>query len=270
MHVGGESRSDNVSSSVWDGQTAVWHVNYGKEGSAEGKGYYANVANSNVATMRAWDSGGLADADGKVGAARRISNGNQGAGGSYFRVGGNALLAELGNHFTTSMWFKYKDGGQMTGDDRLASHKYNNDGEWNASGWEISLHNNKPKELLVRGCGGNAYTVETSSNGFNSGDWYHIVVIYDDADVKVYINGTAVTGTGSIEAASNASDKNLTFGGSNHASATYSSLKGVLDEIRLGAGSLSADRIKADYETVANPDFFSASEVVTGFTVIIK
>ena len=264
------SGTDANRAAVWSGQTGVWHVNYGKEGSAEGKGYYANVANSNVATMRAWDSGNLADADGRVGAARRISNGNQGAGGSYFRVGGNALLAELGNHFTTSMWFKYKDGGQMTGDDRLASHKYNTDGEWNASGWEISLHNNKPKELLVRGCGGNAYTVETPSSGFNSGDWYHIVVVYDDTDVKVYINGTAVTGTGSIAAASNASDKNLTFGGSNHASATYSSLKGVLDEIRLGAGSLSADRIKADYETVANPDFFSANEVVTGFIVIIK
>lgn len=266
MHVGGESRSDNVPSSVWSGQTAVWHVNYGKEGSAEGKGYYANVANSNVATMRAWDSGNLTDADGKIGAARRISNGNQGASGSYFRVGGNALMAELGNNFTTSMWFKYKDGGQMTGDDRLASHKA---GAWDTNGWEISLHNNNPKELYVRGNGGNAYVATTPTSGFNSGDWHHVAVAYNGTDVTVYVNGTKVTGTGSIQAASNAANVSLTFGGTNSGD-TYSSLKGVLDEIRLGAGSLSADRIKADYETVANDQFFRMGKYTPGFAVIVR
>ena len=63
-------------------------------------------------------------------------------------------------------------------------------------------------------------------------------------------------------------DRNLSFGCDEDGSEI--TFKGWLDEIRLGAGSLSADRIKADYETVVNPDFFTAGPSYSGCAVIVR
>ena len=44
----------------------------------------------------------------------------------------------------------------------------------------------------------------------------------------------------------------------------YSSFNGQYDEIRLRGGTLSADRIKADYDMIANRDFCTYGKVEGG------
>ena len=71
-----------------------------------------------------------------------------------------------------------------------------------------------------------------------------------------------------IDAAKN-NDCDLSFG--NNAEKDEIPFKGWLDEIRLATGALSADRIKADYETVANRNFFTASPYrKIGMTLIVR
>lgn len=255
--------------SVWSGMTGVWHVNYGVEGSVEEKGYYANSAQNPVSTFRAWDKNVVGTEDGAVGKARWISRDAAGGSGRFIRASKNDVMAGLGSTFTASIWFKYKMTGQGVGDDRLFSHKRN--GEYNVEGWEVNLNKSNAKLLEVRGGGGATYQKELFPDGANSGDWYNVVTIFDGTKLTVYINGEfADEETGKISAADNSKDWSLTFGCSNHENGNYSSFKGILDEIRLGVGSLSADRIRADYETVAKPDFFSASQYAPGFTVLLR
>ena len=100
----------------------------------------------------------------------------------------------------------------------------------------------------------------------NDGNWHYVTAVYNDASVSLYENGVYRLAVDIGKASNN--DYALSFG--NNASQNEVPFKGWLDEIRLGAGSLSADRIKADYETVANENFFSATEGSSGFFIVVR
>ena len=88
--------------------------------------------------------------------------------------------------------------------------------------------------------------------------WVNILVIFEDDVVTTYANGRNV-GTGSISAVLD-NDDYLTFGGYGG----LFSLNGQYDEIRLRGGSLSADRIKADYDMIVNRNFLRYGSVENG------
>ena len=272
MEVGGPLVTDNVPYSVFSDQAAVWHLNYGLEGSVEGRGYYANSATESRATMRGWDSGNLvAHGEGVVGEGQLVSTAGQNVNdGHYIEMSKNGLMTGLTSTFTASVWMKYATPGQMTGDDRLLSHK----GEWNAgNGWELTLTKSDNHVLEIRGADGTTCSVRAFPDGANSGDWYHVVVAFDGADPVVYVNGDAVDRSQYFEtqdfitAAINDGEHALTMGSGN--SHNYTTFKGTLDEVRLMTGNPSAARVKADYETVANANFFSIHEYRAGFVISI-
>ena len=249
--------------SVWSGQTAVWHLHMNTVYDGDGTGRYGNSAKESMNDLRGWNNGTITVADGIVGESRRISTGAKGdKGGGYAIVVSNSDLLDIGNNFTVSLWLRYpKD--QVPGWDRVISRKesYNS-----GDGWEITLAQDTPANLDVRGSNQKSGGQNFFSSPVNDGNWHYVTAVYSGTSVLLYENGVERLAVEIDEAVNN--DKDLAFG--NIAKKDEVTFKGWLDEIRLGAGSLSADRIKADYETVANPDFFSASEVVTGFTVIIK
>ncbi len=272
MEVGGAMSAGNVPHETWNGQLIVWHVNYGREGSPEGRGFYANAAQANVQTMRAYDSGNILEAEGIVGRARQISNGAYDVSdGHYIEMGANELMMGLGDNFTASVWFKYI-AGQRPGDDRIFSFK--SGGEWNANGWEILLNRDNEYIIEIRGDEGYTFKQRVFPDGANTGDWYHLVTVFDGTDMSVYVNGVLSNGEviGSdtaIKAASQSTTRPLTIG-CNVSKHNYNTFKGTLDEIRLAPGSISAARVKADYETVANSDFFRMRSYSPGLSVIIR
>lgn len=249
--------ADELRASVWSGQTGVWHLDY------DSTVYFGNSAQTAKTTLRAWQNGTTyKDENGIVGVSRRISTGGQGGTGGNAIVASNSDLLDLGDNFTVSAWIKYpKD--QAPGWDRIISRKnaYNS-----SDGWEITTASGNPSNIDVRGGSQTSGGAGFFSSPVNDGNWHHVTAVYNDASVSLYENGVYRLAVDIGKASNN--DYALSFG--NNASQNEVPFKGWLDEIRLGAGSLSADRIKADYETVANNQFFKMSAYVPGFAVIVR
>lgn len=91
-------------------------------------------------------------------------------------------------------------------------------------------------------------------------DWVFVTAIYDGPRVTYYENGAYVAEGEIVPATDNSLP--LSFG--NQSSGLESSFNGQYDEIRLRGGSLSADRIKADYDMIANRDFCTYGKVEGG------
>ena len=249
--------ADELRASVWSGQTGVWHLDY------DSTVYFGNSAQTAKTTLRAWQNGTTyEDENGIVGVSRRISTGGQGGTGGNAIVASNSDLLDLGDNFTVSAWIKYpKD--QAPGWDRIISRKnaYNS-----SDGWEITTASGNPSDIDVRGGSQTSGGAGFFSSPVNDGNWHYVTAVYDDASVSLYENGVYRLSVDIGKASNN--DYDLSFG--NNASKNEVPFKGWLDEIRLGAGSLSADRIKADYETVANENFFSATDGSSGFFIGLR
>ena len=85
-------------------------------------------------------------------------------------------------------------------------------------------------------------------------------MVYQGASGSFYENGSLLT-NGVITAA-NDNGKMFVLGGA-LADDSYS-LNGQYDEIRLRGGTLSADRIKADYDMIVNRNFLRYGPVGNG------
>ncbi len=112
--------------------------------------------------------------------------------GGYFQAKGNPLVGA--DHFTISVWFK---AAEPMNNYKLASAAVWSGGN-NASGWNIGTHYSElwadNQEGSLRGGPGWERGVE-----FRKGEWNHLVVSYDGAHVREYVNGKqslSIQGTG--------------------------------------------------------------------------
>jgi hypothetical protein len=90
--------------------------------------------------------------------------------------------------------------------------------------------------------------VQTGRNSAPVGSWYHVVGVYDDKDVKIYLNGE-LRGrrTFDLETGSTTPDKNLVIGAMSYESTIKAFFGGRIDEIRIYDGALSDAEIWALY-----------------------
>ena len=241
---------------VWSGQTGVWHL--------DGTGHAYNSAAEDVNSLRGWNNGTVYADAGVAGGARLLSKSTvQDAKEGHIVVSKSTAL-NLGNTFTVSGWFKYYNKNQNTGYDRLFGYKT----KWDSSdGWEVTLIKGSSGELGIRG-GTSASCNAVLSSPINDGEWHFLTIAYTGTTASVYENGVRILEDGNIGTA--AGDSSVDFVIGNNGSKDEVTFKGTVDEVRYGAGTLSADRIKADYETVANADFFSAGVYKPGFFVIVR
>jgi hypothetical protein len=112
--------------------------------------------------------------------------------GGYFEAKGNPLKGA--DHFTVSLWFKTAE--PMNNHKLLAAAVWSGGNE--ASGWNIGTHYSEfwadNQEGSLRGDPGWDRNVE-----FRKSEWNHLVVSYDGAFVREYINGepsAKIHGTG--------------------------------------------------------------------------
>lgn len=131
-----------------------------------------------------------------VGQRATVADGIAGNGvmldGGYFQAKGNPLAGA--DHFTISLWFKTAEP--------MNNYKLVSAAEWhggnNASGWNVGTHYSEfwadNQEGGLRGDPGWERSVE-----FRKGEWNHLVLTYDGAYVREYINGeqsAEIHGTG--------------------------------------------------------------------------
>ena len=242
--------------SVWNGLNCVYHTDLNTDSNKK----FGNSAQKSLDDARGWDNS-TAKSEGVAGVGRLISSGGSGDKNRHgMEFGKNDLFKNTfaDGSFTVSLWVKYHTRDQQVGYDRIIANKesYNS-----ASGWELSLQNGYPSNLQVRGSSETAVGSYNESetpplnNPVNDGEWHYLTVVYGAKSVSIYENGEfRISGT--IDTASYYDGSLVVGNNSKHEEVDF---KGTVDEIRLGPGSLSADRIKADYETVVNRNFFTAS-----------
>ena len=90
---------------------------------------------------------------------------------------------------------------------------------------------------------------QTGRNSAPVGSWYHLVGVYDDKDVRIYLNGELRSRrTFDLETGSTTPDKNLVIGAMSYDSKIKSFFGGKIDEVRIYDGALSDAEIWSLYE----------------------
>ena len=258
--TGKELNSDNV----WADYTGVWHLN--ESGSA---GTTVKDSSTNALDCAAQGKS-TAVAAGKIGGSWRISDVyDRKAAGLVVDASvaaNNAKLNALGSTFHVSFWFKTTS----TGDSAKWCVLLGRRGSGSDAGWALQLHDTW-NQLRVYGNGGekNAYSLIGSMNNLAADTWAKVdVVWYADNNGKgratTFYNGNQI-GDNALWKNENAVSQidNLDFVIGNFANLTSDrGLYGVMDEVRLGSGKVSAARVKADYDTVNTAAFLTAGSVV--------
>ena len=165
----------------------------------------------------------------------------------------NALA--IGSTFTLSGWCRHRKNA-ANGWERLFSRKK---GWQDSDGFEIELTNGSKVEMGVRGAAQNPQ-VKVPTPDISLGDWYHVSFVYKNDKLDAYVNGVRkVSNAGIVPATDNG--LGLAFGSNPDNSVT--TYKGCFDEFRLLDAVASADWVRAEHDTVADPAFNDYSAVGT-------
>lgn len=233
----------NDPTQVWTAYEGVWHMNeiinaaqaptttsHDSTGKG-GDGVPTKGASGNLAQM--------VSTAGKIGTARVNSSQASVTSGNFLKVGSY----NLGDTFTFSGWYKMTAKASYP---RVAGTK---NGAHN-SGWSVETSVSADNSFLIRGDGDTAGTL----GGFAplTADWVFLTFVYSGTTATGYSNGGSVgTVTGLTPVQDNGA---LSLG--NTGTGAARSLYGSYDEVRIRDGVCSADRIAAEYSTMAS-NYFS-------------
>jgi len=241
---------------VWRDYAGVWHMNE-DSGTAFDSTVHGldalpscgtNGTAATMAQMVAYENGACGRA--RVNSLKLSGRGNDRQ--NFMLVPSYDGLA-IGGRFVISGWFNgeyWNDGTSWS--PRLISRKKDSIAD---SGWEICY-----RETFITISDDLSTSVSYDIPELNS-TWVNLSVVYDEASCVCYTNGVPCGSRAlSIESVDNGTP--LAFG--NTATGSRWSFIGQYDEIRLRGGTLSADRIKADYDMIVNRNFLRYGPVENG------
>ena len=244
----GVNNPTNMKYEVWRDYAGVWHMNEDSGVAYDSTAHGLDAIPSKGTNELADISQMVAYENGACGRAR-VNGTIQTRDGNFLMVPSYDAL-RLGNFFTVSIWLNgdaVKSGYWPKPISRKKFWKDDN-------GWEFQI-NPGSKTMTIHGSS-DMETVVGIPDMVN--EWFNGCLVYDGSSVFCYTNGVyALSGT-IAEILDN--NRPLCLGcGMNGDVSTFC---GQYDEIRLRGGSLSADRIKADYDMIANRNFllYSAAE----------
>ena len=134
------------------------------------------------------------------------------------------------------------------------------DNGWvNGRGWGAQLSYGTTTNLFVSG-GSNSHILRTVIPDVKT-SWVELAFLYNDGIVSCFTNGVFCATAEIVAAEDNGSPLGI---GGWPTGREGGSFNGQYDEIRLRGGSLSADRIKADYDMIKNRNFLTYGPVESG------
>ena len=159
---------------------------------------------------------------------------------------------ELCDSFVASGWFKVE--GVKSNPKMLFRGN-----DWEDGGWGAEFARNRNDFINV--CGSdNAVYLEYCMLPVEATNWTSFAFAYNGNNLSLYCNGSMLTNA----VITSATDNGLPLAIGSTAIGDSNSLNGQYDEIRLRGGTLSADRIKADYDMIKNRNFLRYSAAVRG------
>ena len=243
---------------VWREYAGVWHMNEDSGTAFDSTEHGLDALPDHGTNKLADVSQMVAYENGACGRARVVSSIEPQSGnswmayGTYYHIPSYDAL-KLNDKTVVSCWFN----GHVTRNyPRLISRKHAND---DAGGFEISL--NTAGTFDARG-GSSVCTAPIALPDYSQ-NWVCLTVAFVDRTVTCFTNGVeAATFENVIDAIG---DNGLPLGLGNKPDVVINpAFVGQYDEIRLRGGTLSADRIKADYDMIAKRDFCMYGKVEAG------
>ena len=242
-----------TASDVWADYVGVWHLGDAADAAAcansspYGATYDAVPDGTGKANHKVY-----AGDDAPVGRAHCFSETSV---DSYLMVS-NYNATGVTSAFTASAWVR---ASEVTGTSQLFWRKTGWDGN---SGWYVERKGAEGKSLFLFGSSGTGVSSSDCPTLLNA--WVHVTGVYDGGTATLYCNGTKYASGSIATVASN--DLNLRIGGGAWA-VSY-------DECRLMKGAASAERVKADYDTVKSATFLTYGAAVQnklpGFMLFIR
>jgi hypothetical protein len=240
-----------VKHEVWRDYAGVWHMN-----EDSGTAYDSTVhgldgipscgTNGTAATMAqmvAYENGACGRA--RVNATVQMKAGN------YLHVPSYDAL-QLGSRFIASIWLNGDEvdtGYYPRPISRKVHWKDNN-------GWEFQIN---PESTFMKIHGSSDIEISVDIPDMIN-NWMEVTLVYDNSKVSCFTNGVFAK-EGTIVAVKD-NGQPLSFGCDSDGD--DNTFCGQYDEIRLRGGSLSADRIKADYDMIVNRNFLRYGPVENG------
>lgn len=269
---------------VWTGYVGVWHL---KEDGVNPP-IIDSTQNGMNGLARAANGSGLAA--GRIGRARLTAGGRDHAYGIVVDatngIPQRAVADSLGTDFTASFWMNPQGSG--AGDFSYGFLIDRRKGEYNnPGGWGVRLHDGSStvKKLQVYSADEQPYPSNyngtlTASNypslyerkAWSKVDirWYATSATAGAADI--YTNGVFVETLALPKPPKQDGTTNIGIGGSTQPNPTNNNpaneqkgrqFRGYMDEVRLRRGGVSADWIKADFDTVNDTSFVAFDSVPT-------
>ena len=232
---------------VWSDYAGVWHMNEDSgtafDSTANGLDAVptagANATAETLAQMVACENGACGRA--RINATTDVLKGNLMQAPSYDALG-------LDDFFSVSTWIR---GEIPQNYPRVITRKRDSSA---AGGFEVEVTN--LGMFKVRG--GSSAAIELPLPDFDD-RWLHLFVSFNGQTVDCFTNGALCGHSEGVVVAPSDNGIPLSFGNKDAGEAP--SFLGQYDEIRLRGGSLSAARIRADYDMVANPGFVTCGAV---------
>ncbi len=231
--------------SVWSAYLAVWHMN---EGAADSGAQHVTPTINANATYEANGKIGGCYSNGRVSTTSPFTNY-----ASFVDAQTNAVSSFVGSAFTVSGWF-YPDNNSQTA--RIFSYK---NGGTGGDAFDCYV-NGTGTYMRGNGTGNTAGSAKTK---MLAGQWSYFAGYYVSGYAAMYVNGAYIEGK-TITNWSSTPTWLFAIGGvggdptKNTGSNVFA---GDYDEFRIYNGRANVDRIKADYDTVADPAFLTIGAV---------
>lgn len=235
MHWGAETDCAAQCRYTWTGYASVVHFN----GTASDSAKYAFTAGKSSLATDGYIGGAAAGA--KTAVQRPFSR-----------------LADQ-TKFAASVWVRPTANNATA---RILSTK----SAYGNSGFEFIYVLNAG--LYLRGNDSKKTLIHPGANEavFPRNTWSHYAAVVDGTSAAIYMNGLPQEADGSIDAPSFSSSSAMMLGGYN-GSDDGANLSGSMDEFRLHIGVPTADRLKAEYQAMADPDFLTTESVPSSVSI---
>ena len=246
-----------LAAAVWSDYAGVWHMNEDSGTAYDSTAHGLDALPSKGTNTLADTSQMVAYENGACGMARvnltivPTSDNRWMNSGTFMLIPSYDGLG-LVDCFVASIWI---NGTVPRNYPRIFSRKNANEDE---GGFELAINDEGTCDIR----GGSSACTDRFALPPYSNDWVQIVLTMSGDVVNCYTNGTlSGTSSGVITASG---DNGLCLGIGSKPNGNSVGYLGQYDEIRLRGGTLSADRIKADYDMIKNRDFLIYGPVKNG------
>ncbi len=163
----------------------------------------------------------------------------------YFETSDDTLLQfTMNDSFSISLWTLPVESGCLLS--KMKAENYDI-----CFGYSLLwFDSDEALTLLLEGSYWFNMGIYTPNGSAPAGSWNHVVIVYDNRDVSIYINGQhQVDGYFSFDSGDTYPDKNLVLGAKSHRSIIENYFKGSIDDVRIFNKALSQSEIELLYNT---------------------